>query len=131
MIALKKVFKNLFSRRNKLEQKEVGDENFQYNNFRTEKFDDSNNDFEKNFTEFETFIITQKDVDYHISTMFTDKIPSETKMLITNFIKDGFKNNIDPLTIIFNVQIAFSLDVARKAIPEEKKLKILIGSINI
>lgn len=131
MISLKNVFNNLFSRRNKLEQKEDGNKNFQYSNFRTEKIDDSNNDFEKNFTEYETFIITQSNVDYHISTMFTDKIPNETKMLITNFIKDGFNNNIDPLTIIFNVQIAFSLNVARKGIPEEKKLKILIGNINI
>lgn len=95
------------------------------------QFEDKDNEFEKLFTEYDTFKSGKPNTINKITFYFTQDIDNEQKKILFNHISYGLSKPVNPIAFLYDTSAEFKLTISVKSVPEENKLKLFIGNFNI
>lgn len=128
-----KIFKNLFSNlknpNNKINKNQDYFELIR--NLNITSIENKDNTFEEKFINYDSFEITQANLNYSINVLFTKNLEPKQKEKIFKFVKEEFSKNVTPPLIGLNIRLMYDLCTGYKNISDKKILKIFIGNIEI
>ncbi|MNT34338.1 hypothetical protein D3C72_1703140 [compost metagenome] len=128
---LNKIFSFFQRRDNKIEVKNITTGTIHTSEYSFHSFIDSDSSFENSFFEYKSFFIEDKNVTYTVILFFLKDDDTDIKEEIFSFIKDGFEKKVDCQMIFLNTSIIYDILVCHKGVPDENKLKIFIGNVDI
>lgn len=123
---------NFFKKRkNNLEIENLTKGTIYFSDYFIDEFIDADNSFEKLFFEYNSFEIIDGTTTYKISLYFPDNTDTKLMEEILSLAKDGFEKKVDCDVLFLNISLLFQLQVYYKGIPDENKLKIFIGNVDV
>lgn len=128
-----KFFKKFFSNfKNSNSKTNKNQDNFELiRNLNITSIENNDKTFEEKFVNYDSFEITQDNINYSINVLFTKDLDLKQKEKIFKFVKEEFNKNVTPPLIGLNIRLMYDLCTGYKNISDRKTLKIFIGNTEI